>query len=1000
MIKQTIELKIEELQQAGWNAVQLGQTRSNGKIKPVEDFLVFVRDRDIDDFLKKSSKSGQSNPCKIKDSDMGSTTGMGRQKNKLTLSDTSSLSDIPPLADFESYPSLMAARPDKPCILIGYDSEWENLNSGGRSMLSWQFAVVWHRRLVEICFLKDGNLNLSLNLALGFILDYLEVPSVDVRKIKRYVYCKAWCDGKPVVTETDSLNDARENCVYVYRNHNTDGRFTRELISDMPDRSVKRSGRDWAYFHTYLDYKAVDSIKVTIVCHAGKFDLTGFSDADYVLNRLTDVQGGLVSLQPLKMLPKSLKNVNNKSVYPVSLSVSDTMCHAPAGMKKLKNLGDVVGMRKIDIPDAQKEHMLQILENNAVIFLNYASTDSVITLLYISALYGWNNSPPVTVTSAAAFVMKKNMMEYLGIDFHDTDGFNRKYRGLEKVSHGKCKFPDRPGFCESTSLEPISDKACFIQRYASNAYHGGYNCCSEVGFFSHETHDYDLKNAYPSAMTLICDIDWKNPIKYHIQNRNMDIRDFHISDGSFNPVAPFVGYCRFEFPDTVKYPCIPVNVDGVPMYPSSSEGLDGVYVAGPFVYLALRLGANVFCENGYFLNSLLTPDMRESRSLSHAVKQFVQDRNHAISKCGKKSLEELILKTMVNSGYGKNAQNVIQKSSWSAYKDKMETLGCSAITNPVSAMMITSIIQCTLIASQNQLHERGYMSCSVTTDGFITDCPYEKLTKLDLFGFRRYMEQARLFLTDGKDAEIWEEKHHQNDLINFTTRGNVSLLPHGVCAHNSAKSGYESDSYEDRLWLMTQVLSRTGTVDCTEKKFSSFKSMVQKKTDLCTNFETRHLHMDFDLKRKPDKNSFKTDYPVVEGVTYEIAHFDTIPYDNVAEFRLYRKKKDLCKCLRTVEEWKAFFLKVDTDDCCGVVKDLDWSVLTSIVMGYRCGKWQIPALEGKTVAEKCDWINQHNDSSRKFKESDWKNARRPERQANMLPSEFLKDKLLELQNSN
>ena len=77
------------------------------------------------------------------------------------------------------------------------------------------------------------------------------------------------------------------------------------------------------------------------------------------------------------------------------------------------------------------------------------------------------------------------------------------------------------------------------------------------------------------------------------------------------------------------------------------------------------------------------------------------------------------------------------------------------------------------------------------------------------------MEKARLYLTDGTDSEIWEAKHKQNDLVNFTTRGNISLYcsqnPYisgnqkyqGVCAHNSTKSGYPSDTYEDRLWLIS-----------------------------------------------------------------------------------------------------------------------------------------------------------------------------------------------------
>ena len=80
-----------------------------------------------------------------------------------------------------------------------------------------------------------------------------------------------------------------------------------------------------------------------------------------------------------------------------------------------------------------------------------------------------------------------------------------------------------------------------------------------------------------------------------------------------------------------------------------------------------------------------------------------------------------------------------------------------------------------------------------------------------------------------------------------------------------------------------------------------------------------------------------------------------------------------------------------------IVKDLDWAILMSIIMGYRAGKWDIPALNNLTVSEKCEWINKFNTSSKKFKETDWKNARRPERQVNMLPDSFLISKLDEMQ---
>ena len=60
----------------------------------------------------------------------------------------------------------------------------------------------------------------------------------------------------------------------------------------------------------------------------------------------------------------------------------------------------------------------------------------------------------------------------------------------------------------------------------------------------------------------------------------------------------------------------------------------------------------------------------------------------------------------------------------------------------------------------------------------------------------------------------------------------------------------------------------------------------------------------------------------------------------------------------------------------------------------------IPMLEAGSVEDKCEWINAHNSSDRKFKPSDWKNARRPERQANMLPREMIESKLEELINAD
>ncbi|MBO6269857.1 MAG: hypothetical protein J6N19_12040, partial [Clostridium sp.] len=572
---------VDPLEAKGWIKDTLGQYRSNGQIKDKEGFDLYIRRRNlnsfIDDYSKKSSSDGCPKPRKNWASDTGSSLPMGNPEPKLTPSACeggdclgSSGEDkksLPALSSFSEYPSLMAARKDMPCLLIGYDSEWENLESG-RDMLSWQYALVDGEDLVEFVFLKDGEQDLSLMDALGCILDHLDkYEAVDIRTIRRYKYCTKWKNNKPVEVVTDDVQEARKNCKYVFR---SDIGFTRELIQEKPDKSIKRGDRDWACFHTYLDFSAVESIKVCIVCHAGKVDLSALSyGKKNLLRYLTDIQGGLASLQPVRYAPRSLKNVNNTCVYPVSLSIADTMCHAPAGKKKLKDLGEVLGVEKVDIDTAQKEHMKGLLAKDPALYMEYASTDSVVTVLYASAMYGYNNALPVTVTSATAGVMKETMMKYL--ECESTEEFNRVYRGLEKVKHGNYKIPDRPGFVEATSLEPISNDANTIQYFASQGYHGGYNICTEVGYFPFETFDYDLQNAYPTAMCLVPDIDWENPIRSEVIRRDLTLADF-TGIGGINPITPFVGYVRFEFPETVKYPCIPVNVDGIPQYPLTSEG--------------------------------------------------------------------------------------------------------------------------------------------------------------------------------------------------------------------------------------------------------------------------------------------------------------------------------------------------------------------------------------------------------------------------------------------
>ena len=341
------------------------------------------------------------------------------------------------------------------------------------------------------------------------------------------------------------------------------------------------------------------------------------------------------------------------------------------------------------------------------------------------------------------------------------------------------------------------------------------------------------------------------------------------------------------------------------------------------------------------------------------------------------------------------------------------------MTSPAHASITTAGVRACLLAAMNELSSLGYAVYSVTTDGFISNAPETVIKNLGLYGFRTLFETARFALTG--DPSIWQLKHAQNGLLNFTTRGNVALNTKenpvivggkgfaGVCAHNSFVTGYTPDSYDDRLSLTRTVLSRIGRCECANKSFVGFKevSSPTNRKDFTVTDQKRKISMDFDMKRKPIVDTMTSVYPVLEGNAYEIANFETEPYETVAEFLSYKKTAISCAasgCLRTVNDWNKFFVLLENrsiDKKSGQrkrnISDMEWSRIITLVMGYRFGFWDIPSLSAKNLSlnEKINFINSLNKSGKRFGKNDWKNCRRPERKSQMLDKKYIMDLLEE-----
>lgn len=1038
LTKELLEHITSEVGKAGFSASEYGFRRGQSQnVVKIDEGTIFIRKTPLSycfsssfySFFGKNCEGGVSKPLENNGFRMGAKSSMGSPKLEFAPTpkkDILAQINEPVLAVI---PSLRELRSENDSLLIGFDAEWYD---EPRKILSLQFSVVKDDILYEYICLNhgaDGSPFLRLETILSKILNDLGFQSYDKYKYRKYRACVGFnADGLPVWKNFDSEKELYPYAHEIYPLFPDDPtkpvnlqRFepANKTIAELHEegtinRFAKRGNRVWKWAHSVSKFP--ERHNVTVVCHAGRVDLsTLLKDGERNwLNYTSPIQGGAVSLRSIvfNVNDLSVNNLDNHDIFPVSLNFRDTMAQAPAGYKSLAKLGDAIGLRKLDDAGIMKNRMNDTLAVNPAGFFNYSARDATITVLYSSFIYGINKEMPVTLTSAGAFVIAQKLKEYMNLK--TKEDFDLHWRGVKKVLKGTVKNPNGIGYLTASNKEPISEKARDVQNAAGLAYHGGLNASTLVGYINEPTVDFDLCSAYPTALARVRDINWQNPIKQEFTDLTLrsdsdranfleKFRDPRLP-GGFDPMLPLFARVKFRFPNGTKFPCLPINNEGrivCPLAFGSGYGLDHedvVYVAGPELYLALKMGAEIFIERGYLLNTLYREDGSDSLSMGAALKSLIQERSLAKKHFKDTKLWELILKNVANgSAYGKTAQNVVDKRSWNTYTHVMDDLTESVITNPVTASLATSFVRAELFAIMTQLANLGYKVYSVTTDGFISNClDVDVLESLDMFGLAGVARISRLFLTDGADGTIWEAKHKQDAFYNATTRGNMALNLGGVCAHNSTKTPFESGSLEDRHASMLAWLSRVGRVSYRDTKWTTHKEIA-----LGANFSVRdvvrEVSMDFDMKRKPIRDSFYTENVEFAGVVYEVACFDTEPFETITEANLYEQKKKLCAVLRTEDDWAVFWMKIEYNGISNHItkRGIEWNKLTSCVMGARHDFWTIPTLDRTdlTVKDKLEWLNSFGFTDYKFNENNWKDARKKDRLVNMLPYELIADYL-------
>ena len=718
-----------------------------------------------------------------------------------------------------------------------------------------------------------------------------------------------------------------------------------------------------------------DSYKKSVVCylvpHYSIADITGLFDSKEILRNTDTIRRTQTSVEKPLYVNVYDKYYNFSQTWVVFLR--DTMHLSPA-QSSLEKLANAMGKIKLTLPDGYDKNRMDILlKEQEDEFVLYACNDATLALQYVDSMYP-DKDIPITLGSEGAEIFREKIME---INDWEVKDFDYYFRGLVTIKddNGRRKLQGRPEAVPALEI-------------ANHCYYGGRNECFLYGIHKADVwYDYDLSGAYPTAMSLL-----RNPDYSRITTLTGDII-------SINPLDYIFGLVDFEFPPDTPFPCLPIK---------DSEGrglvfpLKGrTYASAPELYLALKLGAKVkWVQFGIQVGTLEKYDIQE------ALTDLLKARAEAKRIFGKGSIQEVKLKEQINSIYGKTAQGLSRKRSYSTRTDSVNDLPPSVITQPILAAMTTSIVRAIVTAAMHQLYKMGYRIASVTTDGFLCDAPFEVLDGLRLYGFRDVYKAVRGMMVG--DDTMWEIKHKSKILVMITTRGGFGISSVDDSPLPVAKAGYKPpEGFAERFRnkaseeLAKLFLKRTGKIEMGFNKLPSPKDYIRKNADGLSVFQKKRIEWEFDLKRKPCNMRMET--VTIDGETYEHLSFDTVPWNSWEEFndaRAIKKAhpelyplKDLEKgnalmaMIRDKQAVKNAGMLIQSNDVGGIYRTATISYLRDLLSGREpMPTW----MKGKSYRELAEAFNERLKSLNvKLTVNDFKKAKQRSGKKGLKDSEAL-----------
>jgi hypothetical protein len=628
-----------------------------------------------------------------------------------------------------------------------------------------------------------------------------------------------------------------------------------------------------------------------------------------------------------------------------NLLIRDTT-HIAAGGKSLDAIGQLIGAPKVVLADNLideleiKKRMLELYERDWDLFYKYAMQDAVITRRYaIRILRQYQDLTgkfkfPLTLTAIGVDLLLKNWRE--ASNKSSIRFFTRKHIWNDLYLSGKEELSENI-WSEKKQRYVTKRHTQFFKKlwwkkdFFIDGYHGGRNEQFWFGPMPEgKWYDYDLTSAYPSVMSLI---------GYPLWDEIRALKDTK-ELLSLKHVDLCVANVDFEFPEDVRFPCLPIRTEGGLIFPR--KGNTTAHISE--ILVAKALGAEINMVEGAIVPTIRFngggTEVRPFLSFSIETKR---NRN----QFAKGTLENAFWKEMANSLYGKTAQGLDKRRVYNLQSEESTDLEPSKISNPFYASMICGFCRATLAEIMNRLPQH-VMICSVTTDGFATnatpaemdqvtstmvkgfpweddECDFEQYPPNSCVGY--YREAAKvlkgIYPQFPAHLPIYEVKHISRQILGWRTRGQATLKAGtdedladvGLKDEDEklilAATGLDFPRYyskSDRnIETLSTFFNRTPNLSIPKKRLRGIREIYEGGLDATEKETTLAVSMEFDWKRRPTK---AIDVEVPEHGTQHL-QFQTQPWDDIVQYNTMRSNWRLYtqpdrKCLKSVEDLMAF----------------------------------------------------------------------------------------------